>query len=214
MQNINISKNIVIVDYEMSNLFSVVRACQRVGFNPNITNDYKMIKKADAIILPGVGSFNRAMVNLGKLGLIIPIIDHVRKGKPIMGVCLGMQLLFEKSQEFGNHFGLGLIKGEVIKFRKKSKFDKVPQIGWNKIKFNNHKESKFFNGISNMNYMYFVHSFYVIPNDEKVVFSITEYNGIEYCSSILKDNIFATQFHPEKSGELGLLIYRNWFNKI
>jgi glutamine amidotransferase len=138
------------------------------------------------------------MINLGKLGLITPIIDHVMRGKPIMGVCLGMQLLFEKSQEFGNHFGLGLIKGEVIRFRKKSKLRKVPQIGWNKIKFNNHKESKFFNGISNLGYMYFVHSFYVIPNDEKVVFSITEYNGIEYCSSILKDNIFRNTISSRK----------------
>ena len=214
MQNINSSKNIVIIDYEMSNLFSVVRACQKVGFNPVVTNDHKMIKKADAIILPGVGAFSQAMKNLIKLDLINPILNHVKMGKPIMGVCLGMQLFFEKSQEFGNHPGLGLIKGDVIKFRKNSKFDKVPQIGWNRIKFKKDKENKFFNGLSSINYMYFVHSFYVVPTNKKVVFSTTDYNGVEYCSSILKDNIFATQFHPEKSGELGLLIYKNWLKKI
>ena len=100
-------------------------------------------------------------------------VNHVKMGKPIMGVCLGMQLFFEKSQEFGNHHGLGLIKGEVIKFRKNSKFDKVPQIGWNRIKFKKDKENKFFNGLSSINYMYFVHSFYVVPTKKKVVFSTT-----------------------------------------
>ena len=215
MQNLNISKKIVIIDYKMSNLFSVVRACQKVGFNPIITNKAKVIKNADAIILPGVGAFNSAMKNLINLELVEPIISHVRSGKPIMGVCLGMQLLFEKSEEFGNHFGLGLIKGEVIKFLKTSNLYKVPQIGWNSIKLvNNEENTGFFKGISKINHMYFVHSFYVIPANKKVIYSTSKYNDIEYCSSILKDNIFATQFHPEKSGELGLLIYKNWFNKI
>tara|TARA_B100001093_G_C26853393_1_gene1026203 strand:- start:2624 stop:3271 length:648 start_codon:yes stop_codon:yes gene_type:complete len=215
MQNLNFSKKIVIIDYKMSNLFSVVRACQKVGFNPIITNKAKVIKNADAIILPGVGAFNSAMKNLINLELVEPIISHVRSGKPIMGVCLGMQLLFEKSEEFGNHFGLGLIKGEVVKFLKTSNLYKVPQIGWNSIKLvNNEGNIGFFKGISKTNHMYFVHSFYVIPANKKVIYSTSKYNDIEYCSSILKDNIFATQFHPEKSGELGLLIYKNWFNKI
>ena len=210
MQNLNISKKIVIIDYKMSNLFSVVRACQKVGFNPIITNKAKVIKNADAIILPGVGAFNSAMKNLINLELVEPIISHVRSGKPIMGVCLGMQLLFEKSEEFGNHFGLGLIKGEVVKFLKTSNLYKVPQIGWNSIKLvNNEENTGFFKGISKINHMYFVHSFYANPSNMSDILAKTSHGNFIFTSVVKKNNILGTQFHPEKSGNLGIDFLKN-----
>lgn len=206
-------KKVAIIDFKLGNIFSVVQACQEIGLDVNVTSDYKKIMASDGVILPGVGAFGDAMSNLSKQDLIEPIRDFVSTGKPFMGVCLGLQLLFSESQEFGSHKGLDLIEGTVVKFNKDNM--KVPQIGWNQI-YNSKRgwEETPLENISNNEFMYFVHSYYVKPNKEENILTKTNYSGLEYCSSIQKDNIFATQFHPEKSGEKGLQIYRNWSKNL
>lgn len=209
------SKKVVIVDYQMSNLFSVVRAIEQIGFNPIVSSSPEEIAVADALILPGVGAFKAAMENLEKLALIVPIKAFIESGKPFMGVCLGLQLLFETSDEFGQHKGLGVIKGAVKRFEPSEEGnEKIPQINWNTIesKSNTWKNTPLMH-LTEKAFMYFVHSYYVVPTEQEVVLSSTPYCGIEYCSSIKQNNIFATQFHPEKSGELGLKIYKNWLAK-
>lgn len=208
---------IAIVDYEIGNLYSVQNGLKYIGLDSIITSDKKIIKNADALILPGVGAFGDAMKNMHSLGLIKPIKEFVETGKPFMGICLGLQLLFSRSEEFGNHEGLGIIKGRVVKFHSKnngiSSF-KVPQISWNQIysKEVRWKDTEI-DGIKNGEFMYFVHSYYVVPENVAEVLSVTNYEGIEYCSSIKKDNVFASQFHPEKSGLEGIKILSN-FKKI
>ena len=211
---------VVIVDYGIGNLFSVSRACERVGIKAIITADRSEIKTADALILPGVGAFGDAMNNLKKFNLIDSIHSFAESGKYMMGVCLGMQLLMTESEEFGKQQGLGIIKGICKRFPNSSneiKKIKVPQIMWNKIyaptslEFG---EESPLNGFSEDEFMYFVHSYYVLPDEPSSVLSLTNYCGIEYCSSVKKNNIFAFQFHPEKSGEKGLTIYRNFKNLI
>ena len=209
------SKKVVIVDYQMSNLFSVVRAIEQIGFNPIVSSFPEDIAVADALILPGVGAFEAAMENLEKLALVSSIKAFIESGKPFMGVCLGLQLLFETSNEFGQHKGLGLIKGAVKRFEPRDGGnEKIPQINWNTIesKSNAWKNTPLMH-LREKEFMYFVHSYYVVPKEKEVVLSSTPYSGIEYCSSIIQNNIFATQFHPEKSGELGLKIYKNWLAK-
>ena len=196
---------ISIIDIGLNNLNSVMSACTKVGLKVNIISDYKSLIKSDAILLPGVGAFNHAMKNLKKNNLDEGIKDYFKEGKPIFGICLGMQILFSKSYENGIHNGLGIIKGEVKKFDKK--FEIVPNIGWNKIKLvNNNKGSLISN---NEKFFYFVHSFYCSPNDRKVISSNSSFGNFKFCSSILKDNIEAFQFHPEKSGKNGLKIYNS-----
>jgi imidazole glycerol-phosphate synthase subunit HisH len=203
MQNLKVA----IIDYQLSNLYSVKNACKFVGLSAEITSNPKDIESADALILPGVGAFGNAMQNLKELKLIDSILEQVALKKPLFGVCLGLQLLFERSEEFGNHKGLGLIKGSVVKFSSENKI-KIPQIGWNKLHIT--KDDSHFNGIDNGAFMYFVHSYFVRPKDESVVLAKTTYEDIEYTSAISSDNIFAVQFHPEKSGEVGLKIYQNF----
>ena len=202
-------KKVSIIDFKVGNIFSVVQACKEIGLFVEVTSDYDTILSSDGVILPGVGAFGDAMLNLEEQNLIITIKDFIRTGKPFMGICLGLQLLFTQSEEFGNHKGLDIIKGSVKKFDNTK--DKVPQIGWNKIYKSNidWKKTPLRNTINN-EYMYFVHSYFVEPCDKDVVLTNTKYLGLEYCSSIKKDNIFATQFHPEKSGKKGLEIYKNW----
>lgn len=209
-------KKIVIIDYQVGNLFSVKQACEKIGLNPIVSSDRDDIFSADALILPGVGAFSEAMKNLKELDLIDPIRNSIYIGKPYFGICLGLQLLFSKSEEFGETSGLNIIKGDVKKFPILSINNdkiKVPQIGWNKIYKNeiNWEETPLKN-IQENDYMYFVHSFYVVPNNTRQILTKTTYNDIEYCSSVFYDNIFATQFHPEKSGEFGVDIYNNWAN--
>jgi glutamine amidotransferase len=206
-------KKVAIIDFKVGNIFSVVQACKKVGLLVEVTSDYNTILSSDGVILPGVGAFGDAMITLEEQNLIKTIKDFVQTGKPFMGVCLGLQLLFTNSEEFGNHKGLDIIKGTVKKFD--STKTKVPQIGWNKIykDFNTWENSPLEDTINN-EFMYFVHSYYVIPSNKNVVLTNTNYSGIEYCSSIKKDNILATQFHPEKSGEKGLEIYKNWSKSL
>jgi glutamine amidotransferase len=204
---------VVIIDYELGNLFSVNQALEKIGLSTSISKNPAEIEEADALILPGVGAFGDAMNNLNKLKLVDPIRNFIDSGKPFLGICLGLQLLFTQSEEFGTQNGLDIIKGVVRKFNSKDDAIqlKVPQISWNKVLFTNQilkDNSPLFN-IKNEEYFYFVHSFYVIP-EEDVTLTETEYGGIIYTSSIIKNNIFACQFHPEKSGKEGLKIYQNW----
>ena len=209
------NRKIVIIDYQMSNLFSVMRALERLGCSPILGFTEKDLKDADGVILPGVGAFSSAVSNLEKLKLKEPILDYIESGKPFMGICLGLQLLFETSEEFGDHFGLGVINGDVKKFRNlTNNNDPIPQIGWNKLNFSKSiLDATPFNGINQDSWMYFIHSYYVLPEDDEIILSKTSYCGFEYCSSIKYNNVFATQFHPEKSGELGLKIYDNWLKE-
>ena len=213
--------NVVIVDSEAGNLFSVQHACKIVGLNPVITNKPEDIRKADALILPGVGAFGDAMKNLRKLDLVQPLREFAASGRPFMGICLGMQILFSKSEEFGNHEGLNLIDGNVVKFPSVNDTGskiKVPQIGWNQIFYPLEVENAWdgtpLEQIINGEFMYFVHSYYACPLNSENGLAVTEYEGLKYCSAVIKENIFATQFHPEKSAIEGIKIYRNWANTI
>jgi imidazole glycerol-phosphate synthase subunit HisH len=211
------NKKIAIIDYQLGNLFSVQQACLYLGYDAYITSDPKSIINADYAILPGVGAFADSMINMEKLDLIEPIKDFVASGKPFMGICLGLQLLLTESEEFGNSKGLNLIEGVVKRFSNKDTEGavlKVPQIAWNQI-YEPRKDAWVDTPLSickEGDYMYFVHSFYAQPTSSDVILSTTNYGGYDYCSSVIKDNIFACQFHPEKSGQYGVKIYENWVN--
>lgn len=209
-------KTVGIIDYKLGNLFSVIQACKMVGMNTVLCETAEDLRNLDAYLLPGVGAFPEAMANLNTSGMGSVLKEEIKNGKPIFGICLGLQLLFERSEEFGNTPGLGILKGEVKKFRKiKSEVNgiKIPNIGWNSLEFSKTQITNFnnpLNEISDTDYLYFVHSYYVVTNQQDCILSLTEYGGFKYVSSVLKENIFATQFHPEKSGKKGLNIYRNW----
>ena len=207
-------KKIIIIDYKLGNLFSVNQALTNIGLDVTVSTNPTLIESADAIVLPGVGAFGDAMTNLVELDLINPIKKFIDTGKPFLGICLGLQLLFSESEEFGHSKGLGLVKGKVKRFNINNKDGeprKVPQIGWNQIhKTNSHSwRNTPLNEIKEGEFMYFVHSFYVDP-EESVGISETNYDGKIYISSIQKNNIFACQFHPEKSAMEGLKIYNSW----
>lgn len=209
---------VIIIDYGIGNLQSVQRACEKVGMNVKISNKKNEILAANALILPGVGAFGDAMNNLKKFDLVQPIIDFAQTGKYIMGICLGMQLLMTESEEFCKNKGLNLIQGSCLRFPNFTTDNpkiKVPQIMWNRI-YSTQGEFDIESPLKNTmdgEFMYFVHSFYVKPSSSKNLLSLTNYCGIEYSSSIKKENIFGFQFHPEKSGEKGLEIY-NAFNSL
>ncbi len=200
-----------IIDYGMSNLHSVQSACKKVGLSSVITADVDQILDAKIAILPGVGAFGEAMSHLVESKLDDYILRFVQSGKPFIGICLGLQLLFDQSEEFGRHKGLGLISGTVKKFQFKAGEDTkypVPQIGWNRVRQNNFPwdNTLLCNNQSN-DFMYFVHSYYVEPEDDNIVLATTTYGEQKYCSAIQYNNIFATQFHPEKSGIIGMKVY-------
>jgi len=200
---------VAIVDYNMGNLASVYNACKLIGIEADIVSDPSKIKEYDRVILPGVGAFKDAMENLKSTGMHDAIIEFSKTGKPLIGICLGMQLLFESSEEFGMTKGLGLIPGKVVAFDK-SKMDmddhKVPHMGWNKIFHNN---CALFDGLENP-YLYFVHSFHVITEDK---YSIgTTHYGYDFTSAVQKDNIYGLQPHPEKSHDNGIQILKNFIN--
>ena len=198
---------IVIVDYGLGNLFSLQQACAHVGLQASITNAALDIERAPAIILPGVGAFGTAMDTLRRLDLIEPLRDAAAAGKPLIGICLGMQLFMSESCEFGRHRGLDLIPGEVVRLPDGE--HKVPQVGWNQIfKARPDWHDSPLQDISQGEYMYFVHSFYCKPGDLAVTLATTRYGETEFCSSVQRGNIFACQFHPERSGPEGLKIYQ------
>ena len=196
---------IVVVDYGMGNLRSVSKALEKAGAEVLISSKPADLKKAEKIVFPGVGAFGMAMQELKKRKLDKALIDEIKAGKPFLGLCLGLQLLFSESFEKGKFNGLGIFKGKVIRF--KSKTLKIPQIGWNKINFV--KKCPLFSGIKNNSYMYFVHSYFVAPLDKDIISATTGYAG-KFCSAVWKDNIFGLQFHPEKSQKDGLRILKNF----
>ena len=209
-------KNIVILDYGLGNLYSITQACKAVGVDAIVSKDINIIRNADAIILPGVGAFGDAMNSLYNNNLIVPIQEFVATGKPFLGICLGMQLMFTKSEEFGENLGLNLIKGEIKKFPQESTLHRVPQIQWNKIYQNNSDvwSSSPLKNVENGEYMYFIHSYYAIPEDKDLILSYTKYGDITYASSVIKDNVIGIQFHPEKSAKEGIKVYQEWINLI
>lgn len=207
-----------IVDYQMGNMFSIQGACNKVGLEAMITSDLREITQADALILPGVGAFDEAMGNLRRLDLVEPIKDFVQTGKPFLGICLGMQLLFSQSEEFGCTNGLDIVQGAVEKLPSSlaGKALRVPHIGWNRIypSAGQPWESTILSKVDPGEFMYFAHSFHCKPADDLVTLSMTSYDGFEFCSSIRFRNIHATQFHPEKSAQHGINIYKNWAEVI
>ncbi len=206
-------KSVIIIDYQLGNLFSVAQACNSVGMNAKISSSYEDVMNADALILPGVGAFKEAMNNLKKFELDSAIKKKVESGTSIFGICLGQQLLFTESEEFGAGNGLDLIPGIIKRFPKMLNEHKikVPHIAWNTIYRLNHEWGELpLKEIENNEFMYFIHSYYVIPEDDSCILTLTNYDGIEFCSAVIKGNIFATQFHPEKSAGKGISIYKNW----
>ena len=197
-----------IIDYNMGNLASVYNACHLVDAKAQIVKDPNELKNYDRIILPGVGAFADAMEHLNETGMKEAIYEFVKTGKPTIGICLGMQLLFESSQEFGHSDGLGLIEGEVIKFDKSKMHEdfKIPHMGWNTII---NKEHALFEGLENP-YLYFVHSYHAVTDEENII-GKTIY-GYEFVSAVNKDNIYGFQPHPEKSHDNGLKILKNFMN--
>jgi glutamine amidotransferase len=204
--------SVAIVDYALGNLFSVRQACAAVGLPAQITSEPGVVANADAVILPGVGAFGDAMENLRRLNMDSAIREFADSGKPLVGICLGMQLLMDESSEFGWHKGLGLIAGDVVRLEvphSNGRILKVPQIGWNRIlPVNGSWGGTMLEGLKGGEYMYFVHSYCVRPVDVGLVISTTVYGEKEFCSTLQSGNIFACQYHPERSGEDGLRIYR------
>ncbi|MGD9123555.1 MAG: imidazole glycerol phosphate synthase subunit HisH [Desulfarculaceae bacterium] len=215
MTDINQIK-VAVVDYSLGNLFSVKQACARVGMEAEITSDPMKILAADAVFLPGVGAFGDAMHNLTRLGLVQPLKEVAEKGTPLIGICLGLQLLMNESCEFGQHRGLSLIPGEVVRFNSPKGARgslKIPLVGWSRIQRpvsgTDHWKNTPLEDLSDGEYMYFVHSYYVKPSDSAVTLSLSSYGNITFCSGIHKNYIFGFQFHPEKSGPAGISIYHN-----
>jgi glutamine amidotransferase len=205
---------IAIIDYGMGNLRSVEKAFASVGHEAIVTRDRRVIEDAGRVVLPGVGAFADCMAHLEQFGLIGPVRKAIQSGKPFLGICLGLQLLFTESEEFGHHTGLDLLPGGVKRFPYSPGFLqgrqaalKVPQIGWNSLTIT--REAPPLRGIEQGAYVYFVHSYYVEPSDPSVACTVTDY-GVRFVSSIWRDNVFACQFHPEKSQATGLRIIRNF----
>ena len=191
---------ITIVDYQMGNLRSVQKGIQRVGGEAHISSDPDEIAAADKLILPGVGAFGDAMSEIRRRDLAGPIRDFIESGRPFLGICLGLQLLFEKGFEHGEHDGLGILAGDVVRFERPATM-KVPHMGWNTVTRTN--DSPLLEEIADGTHFYFVHSYYVRPTDPSVVALECDYGG-KFCAMVGKDNLFATQFHPEKSQSDGL----------
>ena len=203
---------IAVIDYGMGNLRSVEKALEVSGARTIVTSNARGIAGCDKIVFPGVGAFGDAMRELKGRRLIDPLKEAIFIGKPFLGLCLGLQLLFEKSEEAPGVKGLGVLKGYVRKFRFTRRALKVPHMGWNeiaKIEKRKEKSAKLLDGVPSGSYMYFVHSYYVVPKDKGIILTTTDY-GVEFVSGIAKDNIYGLQFHPEKSQAMGLKILENF----
>ncbi len=197
---------IAIIDYQMGNLRSVQKGFERVGHEATITGDPEQLDQAEKIVLPGVGAFADAIAELRRRELVGPIREAVQAGKPFLGICLGLQLLFDVSYENGTHEGLGIVPGEVVRFDLPAGY-KVPHMGWNQLHFR--AASPLVAGLPDGVHCYFVHSYHVVPKDRDVIAAETDYGGL-FCSMIRRDNLMATQFHPEKSQKDGLRMLRNF----
>lgn len=197
---------VVVVDYGMGNLRSVQKGFEKVGSRAVISRDPEEVTNADRLVLPGVGAFPECMKNLGRFNLIEPVVEFVKSGRPFLGICLGLQLLFDESEEFGRHEGLKLIPGKVKAFDRAMGL-KIPHMGWNQVRFS--KRSQLFEGIEDSSFFYFVHSYYVVPDEASDIAGESDY-GIQFTCAVSRDNIFAVQFHPEKSQEIGLRVLKNF----
>ena len=197
---------IAIIDYDAGNIKSVEKALQKLGAEVVITKNPQVILNADKVILPGVGAFGDAMANLKKYKLDEVIRQVVEKGTPFLGICLGLQLLFERSDETPGVEGLGILKGEILRIPEKDEL-KIPHMGWNSLHLQN--EGRLFKGLKEQSYVYFVHSYYLKAEEEEIVKATTDYS-VNIHASVEKDNVFACQFHPEKSSEVGLEILKNF----
>ncbi len=202
---------IAIIDYGMGNLRSVEKGFQKAGIEVKVTDKPEDVNKSDAVVLPGVGAFKGCMNELCDLNLIEAVTVAIKSGKPYLGICLGLHVLFRESEEFGSSRGLDILSGRVVRFNLENKELKIPQMGWNQLTIK--RNNPLFEGIPDKSYFYFVHSYYVAPEDSSVIATTTDY-GIEFTSSVWKDNIFAVQFHPEKSQTLGLQVLRNFGNIV
>ena len=204
---------IALIDYGVGNLYSVEKALKFVGGEVKVTSSAEDLKAADKLVLPGVGAFGDCMKNLEATGLIPTILEQILIHKPLLGICVGLQILFESSEESPNVKGLGVFKGEVKKIRADGL--KIPHMGWNSITIgrkNNlvkYGASKIFSNLEGTNYFYFVHSYHAVPSNENLVTAVTDY-GEKVTAAVELGNIFATQFHPEKSGNVGLKVLRNF----
>ncbi len=196
---------IAIIDYGMGNLGSVQKGFEKAGLDARVVTAAKDVRDASGVVLPGVGAFAAAMENLEKNNLTGVILDQIAAGKPFLGICLGLQMLFEYSEEFKRVPGLGLYKGKVVRFTGDMK---VPHMGWNQLEFK--KRPPVSEDIPDGSFFYFVHSFYVAPDDDSLALTVTNYDGFEFVSSISKDNVTAVQFHPEKSQRMGLRLLQNF----
>ena len=203
---------IAVIDYGVGNLFSLLSSLNYVGLDTKLTNNIEEIKNAKGIILPGVGAFRDAIGNLEKYGLKETLINEARKGKPFLGICLGMQMLFEKSYEYGEYEGLGLINGTVEEIRKyipENSDLKIPHMGWNSLIINERfKDDKILKDVDNNEYVYYVHSYFA-KTDMKNIVTYSEY-GTKIPGIVKNENVYGMQFHPEKSGDTGLKLLKNW----
>jgi len=195
---------LTIIDYGVGNLRNVYMAFRRIGVEANVTADASDLHKASALVLPGVGAFGDSMANIERLGLEDAIVAGVRDGLPFLGICAGLQLLFEVSEEMGEHRGLGILPGRVVRFPSGLV---VPHMGWNQI--HQTQDSRMWAGVPDHSHAYFVHSYCVQPVDASVVAATTDY-GVDFCSAVAQANLFAIQFHPEKSQDVGERILRNF----
>jgi glutamine amidotransferase len=201
------SENVVILDYGAGNLRSVVRAVERVGLSPCVTDAPTALADAAAVILPGVGAAADTMANLRERGLVDPITEYIAHGRPFLGVCMGLQALMTVSEEGGEHPCLDIVSGRVVRLQAAAK---IPHMGWNVVQ--PQRESSLFDGIPDGSHFYFVHSYHCLPDDPATVLATTDY-GESIVAIVERDNVVATQFHPEKSGANGLRIYRNFLRR-
>jgi len=219
-----VKPRVAIIDYGMGNLFSIRQACEKAGFEPFLTVSSREVLAADGVVLPGVGAFGEAMETLQSLGLVPVLRKVASSGKPLLGICLGMQLLMSESEEFGKHEGLSIVRGRVVRFESPVGSSgeplKVPHVGWNRIHRAIRRSDSSgsscdswigspLEGLLDGEYMYFVHSYYVQPENFDVVLSKSRYGQVKFCSSLQSENTFGCQFHPERSGPQGLKIYHN-----
>lgn len=203
---------ITIIDYEMGNLRSVAKAFETLGFAARVSSDPADLLNTDKIVLPGVGAFRDCIQNLQDGGFVEPLLVHVAAGKPLLGICVGMQMLFDESEEFGRHRGLGLIPGRVVRFpsdmQEAGERLKVPHMGWNSIHIE--RPAPIFRDIAAGSYVYFVHSYYCTAENPEHVAASCRYGDVTFCAALWRENLMATQFHPEKSQSIGLNILRNF----
>jgi len=201
---------LAIVDYDMGNLRSVQKAFERLGHAAEVTRDPDRIADGAGVVLPGVGAFGACMANLAAFGLVEPVRHAITRGRPFLGICLGMQLLFEESEEFGPVAGLGILPGRVVRFSAAPEH-KIPHMGWNQLHVV--RRAAALGDLPEGAYTYFVHSYYPVPKDPAVVVTTTTY-GVEFASSVARDNIFACQFHPEKSQQVGLGLLDSFVRQV